>query len=81
MPQLQQPHLERPDLERPSPIPTAQRGGSFYLALGAVVVAAVIGAYVLVGAPGLYQPVAKGPSQATDVAQQPAPSPAPPATR
>jgi hypothetical protein len=74
------PHLERPDdIERPSPAPTAVRGGGFYLALGAVVVAALIGAYVLVGSPGLHQPVARAPGQPTDVqptdvAQQPAPS-------
>lgn len=80
MPELERPHLERPDLdERPSPAPTAQRGGGFFLALGAVVVAALIGVYVLVGAPGLYHPVARAPGQPTDVqstavAQQPAPS-------
>ena len=74
------PHLERPDLdERPIPVPTAQRRGGFYLAVGAVVVAALIGAYVLVGTPGLYRPVARAPGQPadvqpTDVAQQPVPS-------
>ncbi|MFI5029466.1 MAG: hypothetical protein ACHQPH_02070 [Reyranellales bacterium] len=74
------PHLERPELdERPSPTPTAQRGGGFLLAVGAVVVAALIGAYVLVGTPGLHRPVASAPGQPTDVAQQPAPST--PATR
>ena len=64
-----------PNLERPEPIPTAERGGSFYLALGAAMVAALIGAYVLIGTPGLHQPVAKSPA----VAQEPAPPP--PATR
>jgi hypothetical protein len=59
------------DLERPDPVPTAERGGGLYLAAGAVVVAALIGVYMLVGAPGLYTPVAKAP----DVAQQPAPAP------
>lgn len=69
------PHLERPELdERPSPPSTAQRGGGFLLAVGAVVVAALIGAYVLVGTPGLHRPVASAPGQPTDVAQQPAPS-------
>ncbi len=58
-----------PDLERPAP--TAERGGRIYLAVGAVVVAALIGVYILVGAPGLYTPVAKAP----DVAQQPVSSP------
>ena len=71
------PRLERPDFdERPIPFPTAQRGGAFFLAMGAVVVSALIGAYVLLGAPGLYRPVASAPGQPTsvqptDVAQQP----------
>ncbi len=80
MPELEHPHLERPDLdERPSPAPTAQRGGGVFLAVGAVVVAALVGVYVLIGTPGLHRPVAKAPGQPTDVAQQPAP--ATPATR
>jgi hypothetical protein len=58
-----------PDLERRPP--TAESGGRLYLAVGAVVVAVLIGAYVLIGTPGLHQPVAKAP----DVAQQPAPAP------
>ena len=70
------PHLERPDLdERPIPVPTTQHGGAFFLAVGAVVVAALIGAYVLAGTPGLYRPVAKAPSPPADVAQQPGPPP------
>lgn len=69
MPDLERPNLEQPDLERPGPAPTAERGGGFYLAVGAVVVAALVGAYVLVGTPGLHQPVAKAPA----VAQEPAP--------
>ncbi|MBS0522079.1 MAG: hypothetical protein JSS04_00480 [Proteobacteria bacterium] len=73
MPNLERPDLERPDLERPDPAPTAGRGGGFYLAVGAAVVAALIGAYVLVGTPGLHQPVAKGPPA---IAQEPAPAPA-----
>lgn len=74
------PYLERPNLdERPLPVPTAQRGGGFFLAIGAVVVAALIGIYLLVGAPGLYHPVASAPGQPANVAQQPAP--ATPATR
>jgi hypothetical protein len=60
-----------PDPERQPP--TAEGGGRFYLMLGAVAVAALIGAYVLIGTPGLHQPVAKAP--AADVAQQPAPTP------
>ena len=68
------PQFDRPDLERPSSVPTAQRGGGLFLALGAVVVAALIGAYVLVGTPGLHRPVAKAPGQPANVAQEPAPS-------
>jgi hypothetical protein len=61
--------MPTPDLERRPP--TAESRSGFYLAVGAVVTAAVIGAYVLVGTPGLHQPVDKAP----DVAQQPAPTP------
>jgi hypothetical protein len=57
--------------------PTAESGGRFYLTLGAVAVAALVGAYVLIGTPGLHQPVAKAPP---DVAQQPA-SPSAPTPR
>jgi hypothetical protein len=56
-----------PDRERRTP--TAESGGGLYLAVGAVVAAALVGAYVMIGAPGLHQPVAKAPA---DVAQQPA---------
>jgi hypothetical protein len=74
------PELQRPDLEeRPNPATTAQRGTGILLVLGAVVVAALIGGYVLIGTPGLHHPVARAPGQPTDVAQQPAPST--PATR
>lgn len=73
------PNLGRPDLERPSPIPTAQRGGGFFLAVGALVAAALIGAYVLIGTPGLHRPVASTPGQPADMAQEAAP--ATPATR
>jgi len=71
-----------PNLERPDPAPTAERGGTFYLALGAAMVAALIGAYVLIGTPGLHRPVARAPGppidvQPRDVAQQPAPSTSP----
>jgi len=59
-----------PELERLPP--TAESGGRLYLVVGAVVAAALVGAYVLIGTPGLYQPVAKAPP---DVAQQPAPTP------
>jgi hypothetical protein len=71
------PDLERPDLERPIPVPTAERSGAFYLAVGAVVVAALIGAYVLIGTPGLHQPVAKAPDTPPAVAQEPAPPSSP----
>ena len=74
------PHLERPDLdERPSLSPTTRGSGGFFLGVGAMVVAALIGAYVLIGTPGLHRPVARAPgqptnAQPTDVAQQPAAS-------
>ena len=57
--------------------PTAESSGGFYLAVGAAVVAALIGAYVLIGTPGLHQPVAQAPAGPADVAQQPAPPAAP----
>jgi hypothetical protein len=68
-----------PDPERRPP--TAESGGGFYLAVGAVVVAALVGAYVLVGTPGLHLPVDKGPvDKGPVVAQEPAP-PASPSPR
>jgi len=61
-----------PELERRPP--TAESSSGFYLAVGAVVVAALVGVYMLVGSPGLHQPVAKAPATASEtVAQQPAP--------
>jgi hypothetical protein len=64
-----------PDLERRPP--TAEKGGRGYLVAGAVVVAALVGAYVLIGTPGLHQPVASAPGQAADVAARPTPAPGP----
>jgi len=37
-------------------------GGGLYLIVGAVVVAVLVGAYVLIGAPGLHTQVAKAPA-------------------
>ena len=63
MPDLDRAGLDQPDLDRPNPAPTAERGSSFYLVIGAVVVVALIGAYWIVGTPGLHQPVAKAPAR------------------
>jgi len=58
-------------------------GGGLYFIVGALVVAVLVGAYVLMGAPGLRSQVANAPggSQRIDVTvQQPrAPAPAAPA--
>jgi hypothetical protein len=59
-------------------------GGGLYIIVGALVVAVLIGAYILMGAPGLHSQVANAPgggSQKIDVTVQqpaaPAPAPAP----
>ena len=58
-------------------------GGGFYFLIGAVVVAVLVGAYVLIGTPGLHSQVASSPgqpSQKVDITvQQPKPAPAAPA--
>ena len=64
-----------PELERRPP--TAESSGGFSLVVGAVVMAALVGAYVLIGTPGLHQPVAKAPAPPAAVAQEPAPPSAP----
>jgi len=53
-------------------------GGGFYVAAGALVVAALVGAYVLMGAPGLHTQVANAPAgQRVDVTiKQPGAAPA-----
>jgi len=56
-------------------------GGGLYLIVGAVVVAVLVGAYVLIGAPGLHTQVAKAPAgEVTDatVGRPEAPAPASP---
>lgn len=57
-------------------------GGGLYVVVGALVVAALVGAYVLMGAPGLHTQVARAPAgQAIDITVErpgtPAPTPAP----
>ena len=61
-------------------------GGGLYLIVGALVAAVLVGAYVVMGMPGLHSQVAKAPgggSQKIDVTVQqpaaPAPAPAAPA--
>ncbi len=61
----------------------SSRGGGLYFIVGALVVAVLVGAYVLMGTPGLHSQVANSPGggQKIDVTvQQPsAPAPATPA--
>jgi hypothetical protein len=70
------------DYDRPTTIVSrTARGSGLSLAAGVVVVAVLVGAYVLMGAPGLHTQVAKAPaSQGIDVTvEQPAtPAPATP---
>jgi hypothetical protein len=54
-------------------------GGGLYLIIGALVVAVLVGAYILMGTPGLHTQVAKAPAdQVTDVAVGQPGTPAPP---
>jgi hypothetical protein len=81
------------DLERNSTTVVREGGGGggLYFIVGALVVAVLVGAYVLMGTPGLHSQVANAPasSQKIDVTVQqpaapatPAPAtPAPPARR
>lgn len=57
--------LNHPDLNRP-PAPVAMRkpgGGGLYVFVGALVVAVLIGGYVMLGMPGLHTQVAHMPGQ------------------
>ena len=57
-------------------------GGGFYFLIGAVVVAVLVGAYVLIGTPGLHSQVANAPgqpSQKVDITVQQPAKPAAPA--
>jgi len=64
-------------------IVTSGRRGGPYLAVGMLVVVVLIGAYILIGAPGLHTQVARGPvgggagDQSIDVSVQQQASPAP----
>lgn len=64
--------------------PTTGGGGGLYFIVGALVVAALVGAYLLFGAPGLHNNVARAPDRNINVTvEQPrapaAPAPAAPA--
>ncbi len=48
-------------------------GGGRFLAVGALVVAVLIGAYVLMGTPGLHTQVARAPAVLNDVTAPPIP--------
>jgi hypothetical protein len=53
-------------------------GGGIYFIIGALVVAALVGGYFMLGTPGLHTQVAKVPGQSIDVTvQQPPAAPAP----
>ena len=55
-------------------------GGGLYFIVGALVVAVLVGAYVLMGTPGLHTQVANAPAGQKIYVQQPAtPAPATPA--
>jgi hypothetical protein len=71
--------LHHPDLNRP-PAPVVTRrpaGGSLYVIVGALVVAVLVGGYVMLGMPGLHTQVAHMPGQNTDVTVQQSAAPAP----
>jgi hypothetical protein len=57
---------------------TLSSGGGIYLLIGALVVAALVGAYFLFGAPGLHTNVARGPDRDITVTVE---QPSPPAPR
>ncbi len=74
------------DFDRPATtVVRESNGGGLYFIVGALVVAVLVGAYVLMGMPGLHSQVANAPggSQKIDVTVQtpstPAPAPATPA--
>lgn len=75
-----------PDLDRSTTVVRGSNGGGgLYFIVGALVVAVLVGAYVLMGMPGLHSQVANAPggSQNIDATVQtpstPAPAPAAPA--
>lgn len=52
-------------------------GGGLYLIVGALAVAVLVGAYFMVGAPGLHSNIARAPDRTVDVTVDPARAPAP----
>jgi len=68
-----------PDRDRSSTIPRrkATGGDSRYLVAGAFLVAVLVGAYVLMGTPGLHTQVANAPAHLDSAMQQPPVPPAP----
>ena len=52
-----------PENDRPAPtVRETTAGGGLYLSLGALVVAVLVGAYVLMGTPGLHTQIASAPA-------------------
>lgn len=59
--------------------PSAGAGGGLYFIVGALVVAALVGAYFLFGAPGLHNNVARAPDRNVNVTVEQPRAPAVPA--
>lgn len=57
----------------------ASAGGGLYFVVGALVVAVLVGAYFLLGAPGLHDNIARAPDRNVNVEQPRAPTPTIPA--
>jgi hypothetical protein len=57
----------------------ATAGGGLYFIVGALVVAVLIGAYLMLGAPGLHSNVARAPDRDADVTVEQPRAPAQPA--
>lgn len=69
-----------PDL-RPIPVVTRESNSGLYFIVGALFVLVLVGAYVVIGTPGLHEQVANAPGSKADVTvQQPAAPATPPAT-
>jgi hypothetical protein len=67
-----------PDHDRSTVVSRPPGGSGLYLAAGALVVAVLVGIYVLAGAPGLHTQVAKAPTnQEMDVTVEKATTPSP----
>jgi hypothetical protein len=63
------------DRVRTRPAGETTAGNGLYLALGALLVAALVGAYALVGTPGLHTQVANVPAAGTDLTAPVQPDP------